>query len=322
MTDQAKPEAKEPSGRQGGPRDGSRQGRAPGQRDKRGKAWNTPHNPFGFTVKQRASGFAGLAISKDIALGNTMVRAQFRKRFTPTCRSIHFVLTSAQGLLADRPPVWEAHEIDAIEKRARDLNLDVALVRQGSDGVLQLVRDAIEQTITDKTAEIDAHIKATREMMSQYDLGDPSYGDKVDVYSAEITTPIAKHLLATYRQADQLALLVHALWIEEILDDEDLKTSMAVHVKRPLMRIFHTTRDLYLYLHRRWPYLVADVRGQKYPDKDPAHDASLATPPEELVKAAAEAGGEPASPPKGGKADAGDAGDAPGEASERSGTEG
>ena len=263
-------------------------GKTHGRRRPSGAGWNGEANPLGYTVKKKAPGYTGIRVEKEISLGNPQVRAQFTKRYKSTCRSIHFVLTSAHGLLARREPVFAQHQLDEIERRAKDLKLDETLILEGSDGMLKLIKQAIKQCIDEQRQQMKDQISALREVGKQYDLPQPDYGENVEVYLALITTPLANNYLGAMRVADELAGWIQLLWLEGTLGheeedpDEAYEKYMGVHVKRPLMRIFHTVRDLYHYLHRRYPYLVADVTGAKYPELNPSFNENPPEIPEEL----------------------------------------
>lgn len=258
------------------------------------RAWSkTPANPYGFSVTHRAAGFTGASVTKRVALGDPMVRKQFKKGFPASARSCYFILAYAHGLLAANPPVFTEHETDAIEKRAAALNLDATLVAHGAAGVLDLIHEAIAGAIAREAAEIAEHIAASEEVIRQAGMELPDYGE-VEEYAVEITSPLAKRLIEPYRRADRLALLVNTLWIEDLLDEGERAQGMEVQVKRPVMRTFHTVRDLYLYLHRRWPYVVKDVQGRLIAELDPRKKPELSTPPAAVAAAAKklEAGGE------------------------------
>lgn len=277
---------------------GKTQGNTHGRRRPSGAGWNGEANPLGYTVKKKAPGYTGIRVEKEIALGNPQVRAQFTKRYKSTCRSIHFVLTSAHGLLARREPVFAQHQLDEIERRAKDLKLDEALIGEGSEGMLKLIKQAIKNCIDEQRQSMKDQIVALREVGKQYDLPQPDYGENVEVYSALITTPLANNYLAAMRVADELAGWIQLLWLEGTLGnenedpDEAYEKYMGVHVKRPLMRIFHTVRDLYHYLHRRYPYLVADVTGAKYPELNPRFNENPPEVPDEIRDLLAEKKGQ------------------------------
>ena len=167
----------------------------------------------------KKNNFNGAFMLKQVSLGSPIVKQQFNRYFAFLGRSCFFIHVYAQVLLKDEAALAEADTI---------------------------IKNSIEKAIR----ETDKMISVANELMIKGNIEDMARWSKLEPLEAHIVTPQSNAFLRLFTLSDQLDGLVHTLWLEGELDDNQ-KRRMQGEIRKHLRAVAITAGNTQKSLLRR-----------------------------------------------------------------------
>lgn len=164
--------------------------------------------------------FEGPVLRKEIVLGSTLVRHQFRRSFEHVGRNVHMVSVFGRILLGED----KIHEAEvAIYKR------------------LEEITKALERKVA--TSEVAVKdVGFSEDSLASY--------NKPETIVAEIVVPAQSRYLKLLELADKYARNFFTLWLSGEVDDKE-KSKAELELKKLLRQVPSTTRKMRIYVQEK-----------------------------------------------------------------------